>query len=81
MSLEHPTDAELTQRIIERGQVVWVVFGIERHESGRVKILGIYTDQRAADDRVRILKSAEAYFEPSYAKVKLDCADAVLLAV
>lgn len=55
----------------ERGKVVWVIFGVYPDRSGS-KILGIYSGQAAAEDRVQIAKSAGAGYSVNYIKVPLD---------
>lgn len=57
--------------VLERGKFVYVVFGVYNDRSGS-KILGVYTDQGAADDRVQIIRAGEPAYSVNYAKVPLD---------
>jgi hypothetical protein len=54
----------------------YVVFGVYSDKSGS-RILGIYSDQQAAADRVELARHAEAAYAVNYAKVALDRAVAV----
>jgi hypothetical protein len=63
--------ADALTRVLERGKFVYVVFGVYSDRSGS-KILGIYTDQAAADDRVQLARQAIPAYSVNYAKVPLD---------
>lgn len=64
-------DDQLTKAVAERGQVVWIVFGVYRDRSGS-KIFGAYTDQSAAEDRVKLAREADSVYSMNYAKVPLN---------
>ena len=72
------TTREALQAVCDRGKFVWVVFGVYGDRSGS-KLLGIYTDMRAAEDRVKLLKSAESAYSVNFAKMPLDQASGVRL--
>jgi hypothetical protein len=59
------------QAVLDRGNVVWVVFGVYSDRSGS-KLLGVYTDQWAAEDRVKMLKEAGAVYSVNYARMPLN---------
>jgi hypothetical protein len=63
--------ADALTRVLERGKFVYVVFGVYHDRSGS-KILGVYTDQSAADDRVQIMRAAEPAYSVNYSKIPLD---------
>lgn len=71
LTSDQQATANALTRVLERGKFVYVVFGVYVDRSGS-KILGIYTDQTAADDRVQIAREAEAAYSVNYAKVPLD---------
>lgn len=68
----HPTpDQEAIQAVLDRGNAVWVVFGVYSDRSSS-KILGVYTDQWAAQDRVDMLREGNSAYFVNYAKVPLN---------
>ena len=71
-------DQQLTTAVAERGQVVWIVFGVYSDRSGS-KIFSAYTDQWAAEDRVKLAKEPGSIFSMNYAKVPLNKAFSVEL--
>lgn len=52
-------------------QNLWVVFGVYSDRSGS-RILGVYTTQGDAEDRVHLAREAGASYFINYAKVPLD---------
>lgn len=68
---EQPSSEQIITAIVERGKVVWVVFGVY-HDRSASTILGIYTDQWTADDRVQMARAAGSMYSVNYAKVPLD---------
>lgn len=71
LSNDQQATANALTRVLERGKVVYVVFGVYSDRSGS-KILGVYTDQLAADDRVQIAREAGSAYSVNYAKIPLD---------
>lgn len=71
LASDQQATANALTRVLERGKFVYVVFGVYSDRSGS-KILGIYTDQGSADDRVQIAREAEAAYAVNYVKIPLD---------
>jgi hypothetical protein len=71
MTEKEMTTQEAIQAVLDRGNAVWVVFGVYSDRSGS-KILGVYTDQWAAQDRVDMLREAGSVYSVNYAKVPLN---------
>ena len=69
--IEREGRVALVQAVLDRGKAVWVMFGVYSDRSGS-KILGVYTDQSAAEDRVKLAREAGAAYQINYVKCPLD---------
>ena len=67
---EQERTAAAFSSILERGKVVWIVFGVYQDRSGS-KILGVYASMEEAHDRVQLAREADAIYNVNYAKVPI----------